>query len=78
MNVRVIYGSEANQAKSGDRVGQFSDIEYATVEEAKAAPLPGDAVSAYIPVKGGHYVHTKTLGWEHHEGDVLEHQAVDE
>lgn len=78
MRVRVIYGTEANQAKSRGRVGQFSDIEYASIEEAKAAPLPADAVSAYVPVEGGYYVYTKTLGWEYHEGEVLEHQAVDE
>jgi hypothetical protein len=66
MSVRVIYGTEANLRRSGDQLGQLFERDFASIDEAKRAPVPNDAVFAYIPVESGYHVWTKGSDWEEH------------
>jgi len=68
MSVKVIYSTEALH-RNIDQAGTSSDpylpfFEYASVEEAKAAPLPDGFAFAFIQVENGYHTYSKTFGWE--------------
>jgi hypothetical protein len=76
MRVRVSYLTEPNQEKSGAQMAPPIDREFASIEEAKAAPFPGQSVFAFIHVEGGYYSCQKGFKWEYHEGDIFDDRSA--
>ena len=77
MSVRVSYLTEPNQEKGGSQMVRPIDRDFASVEQAKAAPFPDHVVFAFIRVEGGYYSCQKGFKWEYHEGDVFDHRTAD-
>jgi hypothetical protein len=61
-SVKVLYGTPCK-----NRVGQFTEIEFSSVEAAKKMPIPRGYDFAFISVEGGRHVWTPVFGWEYHE-----------
>ena len=71
MSVKVVYSTEAFLHRNHGHEGTSSDpylpfFSFASVEEAKSAPLPDGSAFAFIQVEDGFYTYSKTLGWEFH------------
>ncbi len=77
MNVRVSYLTEPNQERSGDQILPSIEREFVSVEQAQAAPFPGDSVFALIHVEGGYYSCQKGCAWIYHEGEVFDDRSAD-
>jgi hypothetical protein len=77
MSVRVSYLTEPNQEKGGSQMVRPIDRDFASVEQAKAAPFPGDTVFALIHVEGGYYSCQKGFDWKYHEGDIFDDRSAD-
>jgi hypothetical protein len=67
MNIRVIYSTQAFLDKNDGQPAKQSELWFATLEEAKAAPLPKGYVSAFISVEAGRHVYSQKFGWEYHK-----------
>ena len=64
MSIKVTYSTKTFPVEGNNQVGKIIEIEFNSIEEAEAAPLPSGYVFAYIPVENGHHAYTETLGWE--------------
>jgi len=64
MSIRVIYSTEAFLAKNEGQPGKQFELSFASLEEAKATPLPEGYAFAFIPVETGHHSYSAKLGWE--------------
>lgn len=62
--VRVVYVTECLLHRNWGEVGSQSERFFATLEEAKAEPLPQSHSLAFVQVSGGHLFKTKTEGWQ--------------
>ncbi|HEY2417954.1 MAG TPA: hypothetical protein VGH84_08540 [Steroidobacteraceae bacterium] len=77
MTIRVSYLTEPNQDRSGAQSVPPVDKNFATIEQAKAAPFPGDSMYAFIHVEGGYYSCQKGFEWHYHEGDIFDDRSAD-
>jgi hypothetical protein len=77
MDVRVSYMTEPNQEKSGSQLNPPLYRDFASVDQAKAAPFPEQSVFAIIHVEGGYYSCLKGSDWTYHEGDVFDDRSAD-
>jgi hypothetical protein len=65
MSVTVIYSTEAFSHRNGGRSGTQTKLDFASLDEAKAATFPKGYTFAFIDVETGYYVyHSDKFGWE--------------
>ena len=65
MSVSVIYSSEGLVQKNKGQVGsQTEPVQFASLEAAKAAPIPEGYAHAFIQAENGCYTYSKHFGWE--------------
>jgi hypothetical protein len=66
MGIRVIYSTEAFLAKDEGQLGKQFELSFASLAEAKSAPLPAGYVFAFISAEDGNHTYSAKLGWEFH------------
>lgn len=66
MSVKVIYSTEAFLDKNEGQPGKQFELSFASLEEAKSAPLPAGYVFALISEENGNYTYSAKFGWEFH------------
>jgi hypothetical protein len=67
MTVSVIYSTQALLPKNNGQPGMHSELQsFASLEEAKSAPIPEGYVFAAIQTESGYHTYSKILGWEFH------------
>jgi hypothetical protein len=67
MSVSVIYSTEAFLHKDKGQGGRQSEpVEFASLEAAKAAPIPEGYAFAFIQAENGCHTYSKHFGWEFH------------
>jgi hypothetical protein len=71
MAIKVRYLTEPDWGEKSGLVARTIEIEFESIEDAKAAAFPVDTVFAIIRVNGGYHSCIKGLAWEYHEGDIL-------
>lgn len=59
MTIRALYTTRCYGARGEQFVSPF-----ASVEDAKNAPIPAGCEFALIPVGKGYHVYSRALGWE--------------
>ena len=65
MSVSVIYSTEALLPRNNGQPGRQSELHsFASLEEAKSAPIPEGYVFAAIQTESGYHTYSKMLGWE--------------
>jgi hypothetical protein len=68
MTVSVIYSTEALLPKNNAQPGRQSELHsFASLEEAKSAPIPEGYVFAAIQTESGYHTYSKMLGWVFHD-----------
>jgi AbiU2 len=68
MTVSVIYSTEALLPKNNGQPGRQSELHsFASLEEAKSAPIPEGYVFAAIQTESGYHTYSKMLGWVFHD-----------
>jgi hypothetical protein len=77
MEVRVSYITTPNQVKSGNQIDAPIYRDYASIDEAQAAPFPEHTEVAIIHVEGGYYSCELGAAWKYHEGDVFDDRTAD-
>jgi hypothetical protein len=77
MEVRVSYISTPNQDKSGNSMQAPIYRNYASIDEAQAAPFPERTEFAIIHLEEGYYSCALGATWKYHEGDVFDDRLAD-
>lgn len=66
MNTKVLYSTEAFLDRNGGQPGTQTEATFASLDEARMAPLPAGYTFAYIQIDEGYYIYSPRTGWEFH------------
>ncbi len=71
MGIRVHYFTESPLDKNKVKTTSQFERTFASLEDAKAAPLPEGCVFAYIRIDDDYHTFTPSRGWEFNEQSIV-------